>query len=444
MHILKQIAQKNKAGIQAGAFSVCTANPLVTQAAMRHAGQWGYPLILEATSNQCNQFGGYTGMTPQDYVCLVKRLAEEENLDPETLILGGDHLGPLVSRNKPEEAAMRDAADMVRAYTLAGFDKIHIDTSMRLGDDDPAQPLSAEVSARRAALLARVVSESYREGCAAGKLHRKPVLVVGSEVPVPGGTTEHEDSTLPTDPERLRQQIIAFRRAFLTAGLDFEDVVAFVAQPGVEFGDDYVSNYDPERAAALVTEMQHQYGIILEGHSTDYQTPEALSTLVRDGVAILKVGPALTFALREGLMLLEQLAGEMGQFRKPGFRRALETAMLTDPRYWQQYYRGSEAEVAYKRLFSYSDRCRYYLPADAVKQAADRLLDDLPPVPAALLSLYFPLQYQKYRQGCLENDARSILFDRIGNVLDGYAAACYPQLSPVYHLYQQYSGRKQA
>ena len=154
MGMLQKIAMENKTGRQIGVFSVCTSNQLVIRAALRHAGKRGYPLVLEATSNQCNQFGGYTGMTPKDYMDMVHHLVEEEGCPASQLILGGDHLGPLVSCHKPEREAMKDAADMIRAYAAAGFGKIHIDTSMRLGDDDPRQPLAPEVCARRAAELA--------------------------------------------------------------------------------------------------------------------------------------------------------------------------------------------------------------------------------------------------------------------------------------------------
>ena len=413
---------ENKAGQHIGVFSVCTSNQLVIRAALRHAGERGYPLVLEATSNQCNQFGGYTGMTPEDYMFMVHRLAEEEGYPVSRLILGGDHLGPLVSCHKPEREAMRDAADMIRAYTAAGFGKIHIDTSMRLGDDDPRQPLAPEVCARRAAELALVVRETCRE-----HPHLEPpVLVVGSEVPIPGGSLVHEDSVTPTAPEEIARQITAFREAFAQKGLPFDQVIGFVAQPGVEFGDDFVNAYDPQQAAGLMAQMHACPGLVLEGHSTDYQTRESLCSLVRDGVVILKVGPALTFALREALMLAQQAACRMGV--NTDFTAALEKAMLADDRYWRSYYHGTERDVAYKRLFSFSDRCRYYLPDPGVEQAVQTLLMQCADLPPALLSLYFPRQYTKYRKGRLDNNVRAVVFDRIGDVLDDYAAACFPTL----------------
>ena len=317
---------------------------------------------------------------------------------------------------------MKDAADMIRAYAAAGFGKIHIDTSMRLGDDDPRQPLAPEVCARRAAELALVV----RETCRALPDAEQPVLVVGSEVPIPGGSLVHEDSVTPTSPVEIARQIAAFREAFAQKGLPFGQVIGFVAQPGVEFGDDFVNAYAPRRAAGLMAQMRGCPDLVLEGHSTDYQTRESLSSLVRDGVAILKVGPALTFALREALMLAQQAAGRMGV--NVDFTGALENAMLADDRYWKSYYSGTEREVAYKRLFSFSDRCRYYLPDPGVEQAVQTLLTQCGDLPPALLSLYFPRQYTKSRNGQLGSGLRTVILDRIGDVLDDYAAACFPAL----------------
>lgn len=419
-HILKKIAADNKSGLPVGVFSVCTANPLVIRAAMRHSKKLGYPLVLESTSNQCNQFGGYTGMTPRDYVDMVKCLAVIEDYPMRRLILGGDHLGPIISRTKPESEAMKDAEDMVYAYTEAGFDKIHIDTSMRLGDDNPELPLRPEVCAERAARLAQTVQRAYHETVGL----KEPVLIVGSEVPIPGGSMVHEDSVAPTDPVELLRQISAFRAAFERRHLSFDQVVGFVAQPGVEFGDDFVNIYDADKAAALVEQMRGQ-NLVLEGHSTDYQSRDALCQLVRDGVAILKVGPALTFALREALMLLEKAGKHLESHVE--FASVLEKAMIEDDRYWRNYYSGNEKEVAYKRIFSYSDRCRYYLPVKDVDFAVQSLLRDCDHLPPAVLSLYFPRQYTKYLNGVLQNDVYSVVFDRVGDVLDDYAAACFLQ-----------------
>lgn len=408
---------------QRGLFCVCSASELVIRAAARHAVAWNYTVSIEATANQVDQFGGYTGLRPADYVQRVEELARSEGLPRDRLVLGGDHLGPLTWCRLPEAEAMARAEELLRAYVLAGFEKIHLDTSMRLGDDDPEAPLDAAVCARRGARLAQVVWDAFARRRREHPDSPRPVLVIGSEVPIPGGSRFHEDSVTPTAPEDFRRQLDAFRSAFDRAGVPFDDVAAFVVQPGVEFGDDFVCQYDSAAAAGLMASRRGER-VVFEGHSTDYQTQQSLTALVADGVSILKVGPALTFALREGLSLLEAVERELRTERPSGFREALLAAMDADDRNWRGYYAGTPAEVAYKKLYSYSDRCRYYLPQPGPQQAIDALLRNLEEIPPALLSQYFPRQYRRYMEGRLKPGALPVLCDRVGDVLDSYARAC--------------------
>ena len=147
--ILKELVTASKAGRPAGICSVCSANEYVIEAAMEETLASGGVCLIEATANQVNQFGGYTGMTPADFVSFCRKIASRTGLDEERLIFGGDHLGPLVWSAEEEEAAMEKAEALVRAYAAAGVQKIHIDASMRLGSDDPQAPLDPAVVARR-------------------------------------------------------------------------------------------------------------------------------------------------------------------------------------------------------------------------------------------------------------------------------------------------------
>ena len=249
MHPIRERFQKKGMGV----FSVCSANELVLRAAMRHARKNNYLVIVESTANQVDQFGGYTGMRPKDFVDMVGKIAAEEKLPAQQLVLGGDHLGPLTFAKWPEDKAMELSQELVAAYVKAGYTKIHLDTSMRVASDDPDQPLDVRVCARRGARLAKTVYESLAEYRRTKPDAVTPVLVIGSEVPIPGGSHEHEDSIVPTSPEDFRSQVQAFRDAFAAENVPFEDVVGFVVQPGVEFGDDFVFRYDAQRAASLDT-----------------------------------------------------------------------------------------------------------------------------------------------------------------------------------------------
>ena len=424
MHPLKAIFNGQMPN-QTGAFSVCTANPLVLRSSMMHAKKHNYVVVIEATANQVNQFGGYTGMQPQDYADLIESIRKEVGLAKEQIILGGDHLGPLTWQNLPEAEAMENSKVLVSAFTRAGFTKIHLDTSMRVADDDQTAALDVRVCARRGAILANCVAAAYAQRKAEHPDAVKPVLVIGSEVPIPGGSQEHEDSITPTAPEEFRRQYQVFREEFEKAGAPFEDVVAFVVQPGVEFGDDFAFQYNRENAASLCAAVKDYAPLVFEGHSTDYQTTRSLSRMVEDGIRILKVGPALTFGLREALFLLEECEAIMvDPQNRSGVKRAILDQMDADPKYWKKYYQGTPEEIAYKKLYSYSDRCRYYLPARSITEAIDKLLDNTAHVPQALICQYFPRQYEKVINGEIGDSGEALLLDRVGDWFDIYAAAC--------------------
>ena len=134
-----------------------------------------------------------------------------------------------------------------------------------------------------------------------------------------------------------------------------------------------------------------------------------LRELVEDGVGILKVGPGLTFAMREGMFALEQIEKELlcGTDMQPSrFAEILDAEMCRDDKYWKKHYQGTELEIRLKRKYSFSDRCRYYMPTPAVCEAADRLIGNLRTVgiPLNLLSQFMPIQYTKVREGELKND----------------------------------------
>lgn len=425
MHPLKSIFSGQVPG-QVGVFSVCTANPLVLKASMIHARDYHYTVVIEATANQVNQFGGYTGMQPQDYADLIESLRKEVGLAKEQVILGGDHLGPLTWQDLPEAEAMENSKALVTAFTKAGFTKIHLDTSMRVADDDHNAPLDVAVCARRGAILANCVAAAYAERKAEHPDAVRPVLVIGSEVPIPGGSQEHEDSIIPTAPDEFRRQYRVFKETFQAANAPFEDVVAFVVQPGVEFGDDFAFQYNRENAAALTAAVKEYAPLVFEGHSTDYQTTESLSRMMEDGIRILKVGPALTFGLREALFLLEECEAVM--VKDPAQRSHVKDAILhemdADDKYWKKYYQGTPEEIAYKKLYSYSDRCRYYLPAQGITDAIDKLLKNTAHVSAALISQYFPRQYEKVVSGKIAGSGEALVLDRIGDWCATYATAC--------------------
>src|ERR1700761_3766125 len=139
---------------QRGITSVCSAHPLVIRAAAEQASGERGLLLIEATCNQVNQDGGYTGMQPADFRTFVRGILERAAFPEERLLLGGDHLGPHPWRKLPAEQAMAKAETMIAAYAKAGFAKIHLDASMSCAGDPDVLP--DEIVAKRAARLAKV------------------------------------------------------------------------------------------------------------------------------------------------------------------------------------------------------------------------------------------------------------------------------------------------
>ena len=409
--------------------SYCTANEFVLEAAILRAKETGRPVLIEATANQVNRYGGYTGLQPKDFRALVLSIAARHQLPQDQIILGGDHLGPLTWADQPEADAMAKANELVYLYAAAGFTKIHLDTSMKLADD-PAGALSIDTVARRGAELYRSAIDGYSELLTHDPDAPRPVFVIGSEVPIPGGAQQVEDSLEITAPGAFLDTVAAYENAFLAAGVPnaMQDVIAVVVQPGVEFGDNEVFYYNSQKASALVAARKKTPDIFFEGHSTDYQTRDCLRSMVRDGIAILKVGPALTFALREalfGLSFIEQAL--VAPEHRSGFVQALEDRMLASPANWRKHYHGTEEELAIQRKYSLSDRARYYLGAKELKGVITKLFKNIDSctVPLGLLHQFLPAAYEDYVTGQIGKTSRELVYSCIRHVMMDYEYAAF-------------------
>jgi D-tagatose-1,6-bisphosphate aldolase subunit GatZ/KbaZ len=419
---LRDIVTRNMRGEAVGIWSLCSAHPVVIEAALHVAKAAGTALLVEATSNQVNQFGGYTGMRPADFVRFLREIAARAGFPAERVWIGGDHLGPNAWRREPASAAMAKAADLVREYVAAGFRKIHLDCSMGCTGDPVVLPES--LVAERAAGLAAAGESAWKQ--AGGEA---PVYVIGTEVPTPGGATEDLATLAVTTPEAAAATIEAHRAAFHRAGLGaaWPRVVALVVQPGVEFDHHKIVAYRPPAAQALSAFVGRQSQFVFEAHSTDYQPEEALRALVRDHFAILKVGPGATFALREalwGLAAIEQALE--GEGRVPDLRQTIVAAMHADPQHWRGHYHAEGADLDTDLQFSLSDRIRYYWPYPEVQRAVAAMQErlDRQTIPPALLQQHLPREYEAVRGGRIAATTAEILRESVAIALRPYIAAC--------------------
>jgi D-tagatose-1,6-bisphosphate aldolase subunit GatZ/KbaZ len=423
MHPLRDLVRRHKQAAPVGITAVCSAHRLVIEATLVHAMRRDQPFVLiEATSNQVNQDGGYTGMTPAQFHGFVTGIAAEVGFPAGRLVLGGDHLGPNPWSALDSGAAMDKAETMVADYVRAGFSKIHLDCSMSCAGDPEILP--PPVIAARAARLCNAA-----EHAASGRPQDdRPVYVIGTEVPVPGGATEDLAQLGVTSPEAALATIDMHRDLFLQAGLNdaWNRVVAIVVQPGVEFDHDKVVAYDPRKATGLSASIVPT-SLVFEAHSTDYQTQAALTALVRDHFAILKVGPGVTFALREALWALDAIERELiDEGARADLRKTVLARMRADPKHWRRYYHATGRALDMQMQYSLSDRIRYYWPDPQIAAAEARLFDNLrhTPPPWPLLSQYMPLALAALRAQDRQTDPRELVIAHIGTVLDAYHGAC--------------------
>ena len=423
MRRFQALIKANKSGKNTGIYAICSAHPWVLEASIDYAKRENTPLLIEATANQVNQFGGYTGMQPSDFIAKVEAMALEQGYDTNQLIFGGDHLGPVCWTTENSSTAMAKACDLVATYVKAGFKKIHLDASMPCADDPEC--LNDEIVANRAAILCQTAEKAAQETFGYSDI----VYVIGTEVPPPGGADETIAHIQPTSEAAARTTLACHRDTFAKHGLEqaWQRVVAMVVQPGVEFDNTQVFDYQPQAAAQLKDFIQQQGDIAFEAHSTDYQTATAYQSLVADHFAILKVGPELTFALREGLYALHHIEQQLFPEHHSDFIAVVDEVMQVNPNNWQRFYHGDAQQLQFLRQFSFSDRIRYYWQQQPVQAALDSMLANLAQrdIPLPLVSQYFPELYQAVRTEQLSSQGKALVLAKVQAVVARYSRACF-------------------
>lgn len=426
-HPLDAIIDAKDRGEARGLASVCSVHPVVLEATLRHGAAHDALTLIEATCNQVNQDGGYTGMRPADFHAQVVDLARAVGLEPDRLLLGGDHLGPNPWRGEKVADAMRKAEVLVAQFASAGFRKLHLDASMHCADDDPSRPIPPAEIAERTARLAVAAEAAAMAASPSGPQRIR--YVIGTEVPVPGGAGAHDAGMHITTAADAAETIAVTRAAFVTQRIEdaWERVRLVVTQPGVEFSDAGLHEFAPEAAAHLAAFVERQPALAFEAHSTDYQTVTALRALVQTHFAVLKVGPALTNAYREGVFALSYVEDALLEpARVSGVRESLDAAMRDNPAHWSGFYAGDPAAQHRARQFSRSDRSRYYWPVPSVASAVETMNANLraAAIPEEVLAQFMPVQYRRVRDGSLNNDPDTLLRSKVEEVLDDYLAAC--------------------
>jgi D-tagatose-1,6-bisphosphate aldolase subunit GatZ/KbaZ len=423
---LGQLKTRHLRGETGGMVSVCSSHPMVLQTSLQMAREKGIGLLVEATANQVNQSGGYTGMRPAEFVRHIGGLAREAGLPDERIIIGADHLGPHVWKHEPAAMAMQKSEELIRHCVLAGFQKIHLDTGARCADD-PGPALPLDVIAERAARLCRAAEQT----CAGLPGRAAPWYVIGNEVPAPGGALEQGQTLEVTDPDELMSVLEAYAQAFAQAGASaaWQRVLAVVVQPGVDFGDRRVAPYRAERTVALSTAHERLPGMMTyEIHATDYQLPTDLRQMVADHFMLLKVGPCLTFAMRQALYALADIESSLHHSGSPSnLKQVMERLMIAYPEHWRSFYARAQTsdDPYYLRHYSLRDRIRYYWPRPDAQSAVQRLMANLDRrIPSALLQQFLPDLHPHIQPDERPIDPSAVVRLRIRHALMPYLEAC--------------------
>ncbi|WP_371185635.1 D-tagatose-bisphosphate aldolase, class II, non-catalytic subunit [Thalassotalea maritima] len=426
MKQLKALLEANKQGEPQGIYSICSAHPVVLEAAIEQAKQDQTPILIEATANQVNQFGGYTGMKPADFIKFITDIADQVDYPVSKIITGGDHLGPVCWTHETAEEAMSKAKVLVAEYVKAGFKKLHLDTSMSCSGDPT--PLPDAIVAYRAAELCKVAEETALSSFGTSDL----LFIIGTEVPPPGGASEEIDTLTPTPVCRVETTLKLHEQEFAKLNLQntWERVVGLVVQPGVEFDHTHIFDFDQTAVTELTSFIKGYPNIVYEAHSSDYQLEDAYKHLVNHHFAILKVGPQLTFAMREALFALSYIEDQLIPIESRSYLRDVcEREMLEQPESWQKFYPKTPSQGLFFRRYSYSDRIRYYWHSPSIQKAVCVLLDNLSAqdIPLPLISQFLPEQYKEIRVRKLEPSPMALIKSKIKQVLSCYAIACWKQ-----------------
>jgi D-tagatose-1,6-bisphosphate aldolase subunit GatZ/KbaZ len=326
---------------------------------------------------------------------------------------------------------MAKAGELVRQCVCAGYRKIHLDPSIPCKDDvkNRRPHISLETIAERTALLCKTA-----ENAAAAFSGKKSSLiyVVGAEVPVPGGMGAGRKDIRVSSAEDIKDILHTMHQAFIRNGLSdaWERCAAVVAETGATFDAETIYPYESTKTRGLQRFIEKRKNLVFEAHSTDFQSRTALTDMVRDHFAILKVGPCLTFAMREAFFALAAIERDFLGSRKAVSLSALDAVMkelmFRDQIHWRNHYQGGDERLQYLTVFGFSDRIRYYWSYPEARTAIDRLLANLTRygIPLPLISQYLPDQLDAVRVGRIPAVPERLVSGKITKVLDTYAAAC--------------------
>ncbi len=326
--------------------SFCTSNLDVLKIILLYSKKNNLPCLIECTSNQVNQFGGYTNKTPKQFSKEIINIAQKIKLKKSNLLLGGDHLGPLPWMKKNLKVSLKNSINLINNFLEADYCKIHIDTSVKCLDDKSID--HEKIFERTKYILKNTTIKN--------KIN-KIFLVIGSEVPLSGSNDKGliaitTNSRIKKEVEKFKQLLNTLFKKKLNFGL--------VVEPGMRYlnytiSKPKLSNFLNKKKFSIKNDF------VYEAHSTDYQTLKVLKNLTRNNFKFLKVGPELTFQYSRSLLYMKKIEEKLIKAKKSNFENQILNVMLNNDKYWKDYYRAKNIKLRKKLILnSKLDRMRYY------------------------------------------------------------------------------------
>ena len=323
--------------------SFCTANIDVLKSIMFFCNLKKLPCLIECTSNQVNQDGGYTNKTPKKFIKEISNLRKKIKLSKNRLFIGGDHLGPLPWKKKNKQLAIKNSIKLIESFLKEKFCKIHIDTSIKCRDD---KIFNNEIIFER--------TKQILENIKIKKRINDKFLIIGSEVPI-SGSGDNKRVVLTTK-KQIKNECIKFRQVLKGSKLDKNRKFGLVVEPGMKYMHKFLKKPNLKNFSDKKI-FSEKNNFVFEAHSTDYQPFSILKKLVDNNFKFLKVGPELTYNYSRSLFFMERLEKKLKKKRSL-IKINIINSMKKKNKYWLGYYKANKVNLF---LESKLDRMRYYL-----------------------------------------------------------------------------------
>lgn len=373
----------------------CFSDELALSACLAGCREAGSIPVIMATMNQVNSDGGYAGLTADQFVQKVNRLAGETGYDGP-IVFGRDHGGPFIVEahkkwSRPE--AMAWVKHNITQDLKAGFTCWHADGTSGRDDEMKKEQLPVRVIADTTLELIEFCEQARK------RLNIGPIAYeVGSEEQQGGLTT----------PEGMDQYLNYLSSGFRERGLENARIDFVVAQTGTHMKLHYdksaqsfelvQTGFQPRQVAVLdgVAEKYRasHRKLLFTQHYSDHMTPADAHALRRFGAGKANFGPEMTMPEIRRLLSWEREESEMlkkagRQHQASRFRKTMLEQLDRRPDFWLKFipddpdfHKNSGAPSIFEFASHVQDalivfRGRYVKSQPACRAAVEKLFNNI-------------------------------------------------------------------